>query len=49
MRAIKVDYLKQWTNKVICGDCLDLMGELPNGSIDTVITDPPYGVRDEDD
>lgn len=25
-----------------CGDCLDLMKEIPDGSIDLVITDPPY-------
>ena len=26
------------------GDCLELMKELPDGSIDTVITDPPYNI-----
>ena len=25
------------------GDCLELMKEIPTGSIDAVITDPPYG------
>lgn len=25
------------------GDCLDLMGEIPDQSIDMVLTDPPYG------
>jgi DNA modification methylase len=25
------------------GDCLELMGDIPDGSIDCVITDPPYG------
>ena len=25
------------------GDCLDLLGRLPPGSIDAIITDPPYG------
>ncbi len=29
-------------NKVICGDCLDLMKGLPTASIDTIITDPPF-------
>ena len=27
-----------------CGDCLKLMKELPNESIDLVVTDPPYGI-----
>lgn len=25
------------------GDCLELMGTIPDGSIDAIITDPPYG------
>ncbi|QHB40579.1 DNA methyltransferase [Flavobacterium phage vB_FspS_snusmum6-1] len=25
------------------GDCLELMNKIPNGSIDAIITDPPYG------
>ena len=26
------------------GDCLELMKELPDGCVDAVITDPPYGI-----
>ena len=29
---------------VVCGDCLELMKALPDGCVDAVITDPPYGV-----
>lgn len=29
-----------------CGDCLELMRELPAGSVDAVVTDPPYGIAD---
>lgn len=29
---------------VVCGDCLELMRELPDGCVDAVITDPPYGI-----
>ena len=28
--------------KLLLGDCLELMKDIPNGSIDAVITDPPY-------
>ena len=28
-----------------CGDCLELMKEIPNESIDLIITDPPYLIR----
>ena len=27
------------------GDCIDVMRELPDGSVDAVVTDPPYGIR----
>lgn len=29
---------------VICGDCLQIMAGMPEDSIDTIITDPPYGL-----
>ena len=29
--------------KLMQGDCLELMKEIPNGSVDLVLTDPPYG------
>ena len=29
--------------KLYKGDCLELMKSIPNGSIDAIITDPPYG------
>ena len=31
-------------NKIHCGDCLELLKEIPDNSIDLVITDPPYGM-----
>lgn len=32
-----------YINKVICGDCLAVMEGMPDGCVDHVITDPPYG------
>lgn len=29
-----------------CGDCLELMGGVRDKSIDAVITDPPYGIKE---
>ena len=26
------------------GDCLELMKRIPDGSVDLVLTDPPYGI-----
>jgi DNA modification methylase len=33
-----------YINKIICGDCLEVMKGIPDGAVDCVITDPPYGV-----
>jgi DNA modification methylase len=32
------------TNTILHGDCLAVMRQLPAGSIDAIITDPPYGI-----
>jgi len=31
-------------NKIYQGDCLEVMKTFPDNSIDTIITDPPYGL-----
>ena len=31
--------------QIIHGDCLEVLKTLPSGSVDAVVTDPPYGVR----
>lgn len=33
-----------YINKVICGDCLEVMKGIPDGAVDLVVTDPPYGI-----
>jgi site-specific DNA-methyltransferase (adenine-specific) len=30
---------------LVQGDTLDVLRELPSGSIDAIVTDPPYGLR----
>ena len=37
------DFMNNQTVKLLQGDCLDLMKTIPDGSVDCVITDPPYG------
>jgi len=34
----------KFENEIICGDNMEVMAEMPNDSIDTIITDPPYGL-----
>jgi len=31
--------------KLILGDCLELMKEIPDNSVDLILTDPPYGIK----
>jgi site-specific DNA-methyltransferase (adenine-specific) len=31
-------------NKVYCGDCLEVMRDIPDKSIDLIVTDPPYNI-----
>ena len=37
--------MKHLINKVTCGDCLEVMKQIPDKSVDLVITDPPYGME----
>jgi len=37
-------YPDDYINKVIYGDCLEVMKGIPDKSIDLVLTDPPYGI-----
>lgn len=30
--------------RMMRGDCLELLKDIPNGSVDMVLTDPPYGI-----
>jgi DNA modification methylase len=38
---------KEYT--ILKGDCLDRLKELPDNSVDSVVTDPPYGLSKEPD
>jgi DNA modification methylase len=37
--------IEEMINKVHCADCLEFMKQLPDKSIDLVLTDPPYGIK----
>lgn len=37
--------IEQYLNKIICGDCLEVMREMPSESIDLVVTSPPYNLK----
>jgi 23S rRNA G2445 N2-methylase RlmL len=33
-----------FVNKIIRGDCLEIMKQIPDKSIDLILCDPPYGI-----
>lgn len=37
--------LKDYLNKIICGDALEVMKQLPDEAIDLVVTSPPYNLK----
>jgi site-specific DNA-methyltransferase (adenine-specific) len=34
--------LEEYKNKIICGDCLEVMKGIPDNCVDCIITSPPY-------
>jgi len=44
--AIKTyQYPNDFINKIVCGDCFELIKHIPDKEIDCIITDPPYGLN----
>ena len=37
--------IEDYLNKIICGDCLEVMKEMPNESVDLIVTSPPYNLK----
>ena len=36
--------MRDWINQIHQGDCLDVMAEMPDGSVNLVVTSPPYNL-----
>jgi len=41
-------YPEDYINQIICGDCLEVMKDIPDNSVDMILTDPPYGIKKAD-
>ena len=37
--------LKSYLNRVVVGDCIEKMNELPPESVDLIFADPPYNLQ----
>ena len=36
--------MEQWKNKILLGDCLEVMRTMPDKCVDLLLTDPPYSI-----
>lgn len=43
MRLYNMNYPNDFINKIICGDCIEVMPNIPDKSIDMILCDLPYG------
>lgn len=41
----KLKFPDDYINKIICGDCLEIMKKMPDKCIDLVVTSPPYNLK----
>jgi len=40
-----MQFPQDFIDKIICGDCLEIMQKIPDNSIDLVVTSPPYNLK----
>lgn len=38
-------YPDEFINKIICGDIIEVMKQIPDGTVDLVVTSPPYNLK----
>jgi len=43
--VITYRYPEDFIDKIICGDCFELIKYIPDKKIDCIVTDPPYGLN----
>lgn len=36
---------KDFINRIVCGDAVEIMKKIPDGAVDLVITSPPYNIK----
>jgi len=41
----KLIYPDDFINKIVCGDCIEVMRQIPDLSVDLVVTSPPYNLK----
>ena len=44
-KMTKSDFEKRFLNKIICGDVVSIMKDIPDESVDLIVTSPPYNLK----
>ncbi len=44
-KVMKLEYPNHFLNKIICGNAVDIMKKIPDGSVDLIVTSPPYNLK----
>ena len=44
-KSEKLNFPEDFIDKFICGDAMDVMKQIPDGSVDLVVTSPPYNLK----
>jgi len=37
--------ITKYIDKIICGDTIEIMKKMPDGSVDLIVTSPPYNLK----
>ena len=44
-RRKNLQYPNDFENKIICGDCVEILSQIPDKSVDLAVTSPPYNLK----
>jgi site-specific DNA-methyltransferase (adenine-specific) len=45
VKKSELQFPKDFINKIVCGDAVRAMKQIPDGSVDVIITSPPYNLK----
>ncbi|MFA4995642.1 MAG: site-specific DNA-methyltransferase [Patescibacteria group bacterium] len=40
-----MNYPEDFLNKIVCGDAVEIMKQIPDGAVDLIVTSPPYNLK----
>jgi modification methylase len=43
--SVEMIFPDDFVNQILCGDCLEVMKQIPDASLDLIVTSPPYNLK----